>query len=164
MDVLILMRHGKAVRDDEAPSDRERGLTARGRRDARAAGERLVAAGLIPARILVSGAQRTRETHEALAECLPAPSELIDGLYMATAKTIWNAAMAGGEGAVMVIGHNPGIHELAASLAKQSHERSPAANAIRLAMPTAAYAAFSITGSTRDAAGPRLLSTWSPKD
>jgi phosphohistidine phosphatase len=164
LDILILMRHGKAVRDDEAPSDWERGLTPRGRRDARAAGERLAEAGLIPARILVSGARRTRETHEALAESLPGPFELSDGLYMASAKAIWTAATAAGDGAVMVIGHNPGIQELVASLVDQSHERSPAANAIRLSLPTAAYAAFSIAGSTRDAAGPRLLSAWSPKD
>lgn len=164
MDVLILMRHGKAVRDDEALSDRERGLTPRGRKDARTAGERLAEAGLAPSRILVSGARRTRETHEALAERLPAPAEFIDTLYMASAKTIWNAAMAGGDGVVMVIGHNPGLQELAASLVEQSHEHSPAACAILNSLPTAAFAAFSIAGSARDAAGPRFLSAWSPKD
>lgn len=163
MDVLILMRHGKAMRDDEAPSDRERALTPRGQRDAASAGQHLAEAGLKPARILVSGARRTRETYEALAESLTAPAELLDVLYMASAKTIWNAAAACGSGAVMVIGHNPGVHELALALLEQSHDRSAAADAIRLSMPTSAYAAFSLSGSTREAAGPRLLGAWSPK-
>jgi phosphohistidine phosphatase len=164
LDVLILMRHGKAVRDDEAPSDRERGLTPRGRRDAKAAGEHLIEAGLMPGRILVSGAARTRQTFEALSERLPAPVDFVDRLYMASAGTIWNAAMETGDRAVMVIGHNPGIHELIATLTEQTHDRSPTANALGLHLPTAAYAAFSLSGSTRGAAGPRLLSSWSPKD
>jgi phosphohistidine phosphatase len=162
MDVLILMRHGKAVR--EAPSDRERGLAPRGVREAAAAGAQIVAAGLTPDRVLVSAAERTRQTYAALAGDVTAPAEFLEPLYMANAKTIWDAAAASGGRVVLVIGHNPGMHELAIDLVAQSHEKSAATKTIRERFPTSAFAAFSITGDVRHAAGSRLVAHWSPKD
>jgi phosphohistidine phosphatase len=164
MDVVILMRHGKAVRDHEAPSDRERGLTARGRNDAKAAGAMLRESGLAPDRILVSSAERTRQTYAALGLSIAPAATFEDDLYMASADAIWNAAERSGGSTVLVIGHNPGLHELAADLAEQTHERSAATKSLRQHLPTSAFAVFSIAGSRRRAAGPRLLAIWTPKD
>src|SRR5262245_54911270 len=113
MEVLILLRHGKAVGHDEADSDRARGLTARGKREAAQAGRTIAEAGLCPDKILVSTALRTRETFEALAPSVNVAPTFIDDLYMADDTAIWaHAARAGGK-TVLVIGHNPGLHDLA---------------------------------------------------
>ena len=160
MEVLILMRHGKAVRPDEAPSDKARGLTERGQRDAKEAGEKLAAAGLKPDRILVSTAVRTRETYSALAKSFSAKPDFVEALYMADAKHIWDEAERSGGDVVMVIGHNPGMHDLAADMLAQAHDRSALGKTISAHMPTAAFAAFSLAGTARHAAGPRLLTAW----
>ena len=162
MNVLILMRHGKAVRDSEAPDDKSRDLTNRGRRQAAEAGIALKAAGINPDRILVSGAARTRQTYAALSGQFDAAPTFLDDLYMASAETVWNEAIRTGGEVVLVIGHNPGLQALAASLGAQSHDQSAAAKALRQHLPTSAYAAFSIAGTRFDAAGPRLISVWSP--
>ena len=62
MRTLILMRHAKAVKASEAPSDETRGLTGRGERDAAEPRGALAGFGLAPQLALVSSARRTRET------------------------------------------------------------------------------------------------------
>jgi phosphohistidine phosphatase len=59
---LILLRHAKAADPDDYATDIERPLTARGHRDATAAGEWLRAQDLAPDAVLCSPAVRTRET------------------------------------------------------------------------------------------------------
>ncbi len=162
MNMLILMRHGKAVRENEAPDDKSRNLTDRGRRQAAEAGAALKAAGINPDRILVSGAARTRQTYAALAGQFDAAATFLDDLYMASAETVWTEAIRTGGEAVLVIGHNPGLQVLAASLGIQSHDQSVAAKALQQHLPTSAYAAFSVAGTRSDAAGPRLISVWAP--
>jgi phosphohistidine phosphatase len=164
MEVLILMRHGKAVGPDEAATDKARGLTERGRREAREAGEHLADARLAPDRILVSTATRTRETYAALAGKPAGEADFVEALYMADSEQIWAEAVRSGGDVVMVIGHNPGLHDLAADLIAQAHDRSALGRMLGEHMPTSAYAAFSLSGSTLRAAGPRLLSAWSAKE
>jgi phosphohistidine phosphatase len=119
---------------------------------------------LIPDRILVSPALRTRETYEALAQTLAAKPTFSAALYMASPEAVWDAAVRSGGSTVLVIGHNPGLHELAAGLIAQAHDRSAAGRTLAEHLPTASLAAFSVTGERLDAAGPRLLAYWSPKD
>jgi Phosphohistidine phosphatase SixA len=61
MPTLVVLRHAKAVHT-LGLADLDRTLTDRGRRDAAAAGAWLRAQGLLPAQVLCSPAQRTRET------------------------------------------------------------------------------------------------------
>jgi phosphohistidine phosphatase len=164
MDVLILMRHGKAVRDSQAPSDRARGLTSRGAREAMLAGAHMVEAGLKPDRILVSAAERTRQTYAALAAGFRATPEFLEPLYMASSDTIWHLAADSGGEIVLAIGHNPGMHELASALLDQAAEDSAAAESIRADFPTSAFAAFAFTRQQRAAPLVRLIASWSPKD
>jgi phosphohistidine phosphatase len=164
MKTLILMRHAKAVREHEAPSDRERRLTVCGRRDAEAAGAALRAEGLHPDLALVSAAARTRETaFHALAGIAPLTQQVEETLYLASPDAIWDAAAASGGEAVLVIGHNPGLQELAAELIAQAHDHSRAALETREHFPTAAFAAFEVSGDTRTAAGARLIAAWRPQ-
>jgi phosphohistidine phosphatase len=163
MQSLILLRHAKAVRPHEAPNDRARRLTGRGRRDAAEAGSAIGALDLRPNVVLVSTAARTRETWEIAQSGLDWKPEVIltDALYGAGAEAIWREAdEAVGEddaGGVIVVGHNPGLHELVARLIRQTHDKSRAAQLMIEHLPTSGFAAFSLTGSALFAAGPTLV-------
>lgn len=165
MPTLILQRHAKAVRDHEAPSDQARGLTARGRSDAAAAAREMIALGLRPSAALASSAARTRQTFES-ADWSGLAARFEDALYLAPPETIWRLAqpLLAPEETVLVIGHNPGMQELIAALIGQAHDHSRAARQIADNTPTAAFAAFSVEPGPLDAAAPRLLAAWSPKD
>ncbi len=163
MRTLILLRHAKAVRAHEAPSDEERVLTGRGRRDAEAAGEAISAAGLAPVLALVSSAQRTRETAEHALKDFGLAVEHDEALYLASPEGIWDAFVASDAASVIVVGHNPGIGELAALLVREAHDGSKLARAVASDFPTAAWAAFEVKSELLRAAGPRLLAAWRPE-
>lgn len=115
MDRLILMRHGKAERDSESGDDFDRRLDARGVRESVAMGETLADLGLIPDLVLVSSAARTRDTWAAVKPSFPnAASRYEDSLYHADDRMVRRMAEQAGEpgGAIMVVGHNPGLQEL----------------------------------------------------
>lgn len=118
MHTLHLLRHAKSSADEG--EDRERPLSRRGREAARRLGEALPALGTIDL-VLCSTALRTRETAAlALAGLRPPPRiRYEDGLYLAGPGALLRRLrrLAETDGAVMVIGHNPGLHELAIALA-----------------------------------------------
>jgi phosphohistidine phosphatase len=120
MHQLHLLRHAKSTWDDDA-DDHERPLNKRGRETARLIGESLPKAIGALDLVLCSSALRTRETAElALAGLRPAPRILFeDELYLATQSALLHRLRELDErcDAVMVIGHNPGLHELAIGLA-----------------------------------------------
>jgi phosphohistidine phosphatase len=112
---LMLLRHAKTEKAAPGQSDRERVLNDRGRKDAPKLGAYLVRHALIPDRVIVSSSRRTRETWERLALAFPKPPPVAyeDRLYDASAKQILAVALEGSARTLMLIGHNPGLHELA---------------------------------------------------
>jgi phosphohistidine phosphatase len=143
--VLHLLRHAKSSWRDAGLEDRDRPLNPRGHH----AGE-LVAALLaregLPDLVLCSSALRTRETFEHLTRAYgrtPVVS-IEDGLYLATARRLLERieAVEDNVTTLLVIGHNPGLHELAVALARHG----PRADRARLAakFPTAALASFHV--------------------
>lgn len=162
MSTLILMRHAKAVRAHEAPSDEARGLTGRGRRDAAAAGAAMEDAGLKPKLALVSSAQRTRDTVEGLQN-FALEIRFEDALYHAAPEGLWDAFISSDSDSVVIIGHNPGIGELVSMLVHQAHDGSKLAREFSGHFPTAAFAAFEIRGDLMRAAGSTLIGAWKPK-
>lgn len=116
---LILTRHAKSSWDDPAQDDHDRPLNARGRRSARELGDWLASRGYEPEEVLCSTAARTRETWEQLAA---APLEVRPQLryektlYQATPEIMLAVLRTASAPTVMMIGHNPGIAELAAML------------------------------------------------
>jgi len=124
MRTLILFRHAKAVRAHEAPDDKSRALTGRGRREASLAGAAMEAAGLKPALALVSTATRTRETAEGGLANFKLEMRFEDALYHAAPEGIWDAFESTEAGSVVIVGHNPGIGELASMLVHQAHDGS----------------------------------------
>lgn len=163
MRTLILMRHAKAMRPHEAPDDRARGLTGRGRREAAASGAAMEDAGLKPELALVSTAQRTRETAALGLANFAIETQFEDALYHAAPEGIWDAFSASDADSVVIVGHNPGLHELVAMLIRQAHEGSKLARAFEAGFPTSAFAAFEIRGDLLQAAGPRLMAAWRPE-
>lgn len=139
MAQLILLRHAKAESASGTGRDFDRGLTERGHRDAAIMGRALAQAGYAPDRVLVSTARRSMETWDGLAPAFPdAQVEESRALYLATREQLAEAAQDGlAAGSVMIIGHNPGLHELALMLAGASPDRLDS-------FPTAAAAVFEI--------------------
>ena len=145
MQRLILLRHGKADSVSSLGGDLERGLTDRGRRDTALMGRVLAEAGFTPDLVLVSSARRTRETWEEVSPAFPkAAVEFSRGLYLASREHLLHALDATGDTAtcLMIIGHNPGLHELA--LACASPEQIDEAGALD-SFPTAAAGVFGRT-------------------
>lgn len=137
---LVLLRHAKAAANSDTGEDFDRPLAPRGRDDAPVVGKALAAAGADPQVVLVSGAKRTRETWQLMAPNFPkAKVEFRDELYLGEAELLFKAAESAGVERVMVIAHNPGLHELASRMA-------PRMNALELKLrakyPTAAGAIF----------------------
>lgn len=123
MKALTLARHAQAEWQGAAPSDFERALTPRGFSEATSMARRLIGReALHPQRILVSPAVRALHTAQIFARELELPGSAlvrIDALYLATPEVIL-AAIAGVPKEierVMVVGHNPGVSELARQLA-----------------------------------------------
>jgi phosphohistidine phosphatase len=126
---LILMRHAKSSWDDPAMPDAARPLNKRGRKSATAIGKWLRKREVIPAAVLSSPSQRTRETWERVAAELGAKGAVLpqprwdDALYLAEpADMLAVLRTATGPGPVMMLGHNPGISLFAGAIL----ERAPA--------------------------------------
>ncbi len=171
MRQLLLLRHAKSSWDDPRLPDHARPLNARGRRAAGAMGEAMRELGLAPDVVLVSSARRTLQTLEALGPFEDQPLvEPMDALYLAP----WSALLETLKGvretarSVLLLGHNPGLHELALALAGPAAMASGGLAPRRLAeaYPTAALAEFSVALPWRllEPAGGRLLRFMTPAD
>jgi phosphohistidine phosphatase len=151
MDRLIVMRHAKAERRAESGRDFDRALTERGREDAALMGRVLAKAGLAPDVAVVSPAKRTEETWAEAAAAFPGARQEGDrSLYNASAQSLWEAAQKAGRTAqaVLVVAHNPGVHELAVALLREGSAAPALIAKAAERFPTSTAMAF-----TFDAAG-----------
>ena len=114
---LLLLRHAKAENSEPGMSDHDRTLAVRGRKDAPTIGAYIAHHALQPDQVLVSDARRTRETWERLAMALssPPPVSYVAALYNAGPDAILEIVKesAGTARTLLVIGHNPGLHDAA---------------------------------------------------
>jgi phosphohistidine phosphatase len=119
---LMLLRHAKSDWPDVP--DRDRPLAKRGRRDAPRIGRWLHDRGYLPDTVVCSAARRTRQTWELVApELGGSPSVTFEPrAYAASAQALLYLAheLSGRYRAALLIGHNPGLAELASSLAEPS--------------------------------------------
>ena len=117
---LFLIRHAKAE-PGIGQDDYERALTDRGRDDARRIARVLADADPLPDVLVYSGALRTKQTAEIFAAYWPRRVELQEevGLYDATQEALFSRTRAISDTVecVGLVGHNPGIGELATTLA-----------------------------------------------
>lgn len=169
MRQLLLLRHAKSSWDDAKLADRDRPLNERGRRAAGTMRRAMRELGLVPDLVLVSTARRTLETLEALEPWDDQPLvEPMDSLYLANLSQLLAALNGVAETvrSVLLIGHNPGLHELAVTLAgPRGLESGEAGRRLAEGFPTGALADFAIAGSwwQLDAGGGRLQHFLTPR-
>jgi phosphohistidine phosphatase len=150
---LVVVRHSKA--EQAGPTDLERELTPRGRRDAVAAGSWLSSLGVVPETALVSAATRTRQTWAAAAEGAGWELEptFDQGLYAAGPDTVLDLLRTLDDGCTtaVVIGHNPTMAVLA-QLLDDGEGDTESGTAMALGFPTSAVAVFAYDGEWVDLA------------
>ena len=116
---VMLLRHAKSKKA-LGMSDHARRLKGRGKSDAPVIGAYMARHELVPDLVLVSTAERARQTWERLATALPAPPRVVyeDRLYNAGADAI--IALVKGTAptvrTLLLVGHNPGLHDAARRL------------------------------------------------
>jgi len=118
---LTLVRHAKSDWGDASLDDFDRPLNRRGERDAPEMAQRLVAAGLVPTRIITSPARRAMTTARVFAKGLGyPPSRIVKAgeAYLATPDQLLDVVRRHGGRArhLMLFGHNPGISSFGALL------------------------------------------------
>ena len=141
---LILMRHAKSDWSSHT-ADIERPLNDRGRRDAVSMGEYLKQLDLVPDRMLVSSAQRTRETASLLLNNLPVDENNItfdQQLYLAGMDTLRETIeLYASEGqCLLILAHNPGMDYMVSYLASSPPSLSESGKL----MTTCAAACFTL--------------------
>ena len=145
---LMLLRHAKTENDAPSGRDQDRRLDKRGRHDAAEIGGWIGRHPPFPDLVLVSDAVRALQTWEiaweAMKERASEPQvELMPELYCADVtqllETIRDASSADPR-RLMIVGHNPGMHELALALAGSGEHAGRKALADNL--PTSGLAIF----------------------
>ena len=160
MRKLILFRHAKAERRAASGEDYDRDLAERGVADAVIMGRVLAERGHAPDLALVSGAVRTRATWAALSSAFPgARMEVDEDLYnapaarlIAAARSKADSAASAETGCIIVIAHNPGLHEAALQLLAAGGAGAAETYQLRQGMPTATAGVFDMSSEA-----PRLL-------
>jgi phosphohistidine phosphatase len=139
---LYLLRHAKA--EPVAPGgDIDRPLSRRGIASCGLIAEFIRDSDIAPDLVLCSSARRTRQTVEAIGAALPAEVPVLteDRLYLASAPDLLDRLREIDDGvpSVLLVGHNPSIHELAVGLLHNGEQ------AALPSFPTAGFAVHELT-------------------
>jgi len=144
---LMLLRHAKSEKPEPGLHDRDRRLNARGRNDAALIAAYMVQHTLLPDRVIISSAQRTRETWERMAPAFSTspPAGFEDRLYEAGTDAILTVIKGTDRAAsaLLVIGHNPGMYDTARLLLAH---RGGGAHQLDDGLPTAGLIVINFAG------------------
>lgn len=151
---LYLLRHAKSSWAEDGLDDHARPLAPRGEDAVERLRRHVRRAGITPALVLCSSARRTVMTLEGIARALRKDVETVidDDLYAASAGRLLSRLrqVPDAVSSVMLIGHNPGLEDLADLLVGAGDEAPRARMAAKF--PTAALATLRIGGSWGDLA------------
>lgn len=143
MKTLTLLRHAKSSWDDSVPRDFDRPLNRKGERAAAAVGRHLKAEGLVFDHVIASPAQRCVETFETFRETYGAISAPTwdKRIYLASCMTLLDLVheVSDGVDRLLLVGHNPGLEDLALLLVPES-DASPLRATLEEKFPTASVA------------------------
>ena len=146
---LMLLRHAKTETDAPSGRDQDRRLDDRGHKDAARMGDWIAAHPPFPNSVLVSHAVRARQTWDiawgAMKDRVAAPEvEILPELYGADPAqlldSIRTATAPANPKHLLLVGHNPGMHEVALMLLGSGDPAG--ARALRDNLPTAGLAIF----------------------
>jgi phosphohistidine phosphatase len=140
---LLLLRHAKSSWNDPELADYDRPLSARGRKAAKLVGAYLRREQIQTSLALCSSARRARETLDLVA--VSGEIQIERELYGASPSQLLARLRRVPDGidAVMLIGHNPAIHDLAVALITDTSELAARR------FPTGALATLTLRGSWR---------------
>ena len=145
MKRVYLLRHAKSSWKDRSRADRDRPLAGRGKRAAKAVAGHIEAERIRPELVLCSPARRTRETLERVEAAFGDRVEVRyeEALYGASEAELLDRlhALPAEVNSVMIIGHNPGLENLALALASEGAERAR----MEEKYPTAALATIDLS-------------------
>lgn len=159
---FVLFRHAKAVRPHEARDDFDRGLTPDGVLTAQRQSARLKEAGFVPDVTLVSTALRAAQTWEAASAHFPDTRvRLTRTLYLASPTVYLESAELSKAHMVLLIAHDPGLHDLARWFMKGQKGTSVEADNLRAELPTSGIAWFVADDTAKN--GFRLKQYFAPK-
>jgi phosphohistidine phosphatase len=116
---LLLLRHAKTERAEAGERDRDRKLTARGRSDAPVIGAYMLRHGLVPDLVLLSPVTRAEETWALVAASFAKAPQVVknERIYNAGPEVLVRLIRETRDAhALLVVGHNPGLHDLAVQL------------------------------------------------
>lgn len=121
MKTLTIFRHAKSSWANADIEDHDRPLNKRGEREAPIMGDLIKAAGIRPSLIISSTALRAWRTARIIANQISYPIEFLQrepSLYHAGINRLLELIAAQDEGFnnIMIIGHNPGLTDLASEL------------------------------------------------
>lgn len=126
MKTLMVLRHAKASQEDRFAVDFDRPLTPRGRKQALALGRMMRASDLAFDAIVASPAVRVVETIAGVMEGIGARFDPVYDrrLYSASPKALIEVIQGTDDkvGRLLIVGHNPGLHQLLLSLAQDDRE------------------------------------------
>ena len=145
MKRLILMRHAKTEPWTEGLDDFARALLPRGMTDAQLVAEEIKRRDWSPNLILVSTARRARETCSEVAKIIEDERvRPMEALYLSGMRGLNEAVRsAEAEASVMLIGHNPGLHDFACEIFREGGTRNhPASLRLHEKFPTGCTALF----------------------
>ncbi len=139
---LILLRHAKSAWDNPSLADFDRPLSSRGRKAAPLVGAYLARRRMLPDLVLTSSAERALETLNLVCagwQTKPTVRRL-KSLYLAMPREMLRRLQAVGRDpdCIMLVGHNPGIADLANWLC--SHGKSEQRAGLAHKFPTGAVA------------------------
>jgi phosphohistidine phosphatase len=141
MRYLSLLRHAKSNWDEAVPRDFDRPLNARGRRAAAAMGRHIAGEGIVFDAVIASPAVRVAETVAGVEAALGRSLGSVEDrrIYMASAVTLLELVQSQPDVPhLLLVGHNPGLEDLALLLARD--DAAPARAAIVEKYPTGALA------------------------
>jgi phosphohistidine phosphatase len=121
---LTLLRHANAEWKDASIADFDRPLNKKGLGEAEAIGKLLMENELVPDLMISSTAKRTQQTADIVSRQLGLATRRVkfaEPLYLAREQVILALVQATGPKVehLAIVGHNPGISELARSLAPE---------------------------------------------
>lgn len=150
MKTLTLLRHAKSGWDAPVARDFDRPLSPRGRKAARAMGREMKRLQLAFDRVIASPAARVTGTIAGLEEEYGALGPDFDErVYLASVETLFEIVRGADDAGqrLLIVGHNPGMEQLALLLARKGGPR----DAIAAKYPTGALAELRFeTQSWRD--------------
>jgi phosphohistidine phosphatase len=143
---LMLLRHAKTENDAPSGRDQDRRLDERGRKDAAEIGGWMALHPPFPDSVLVSTAVRSEQTWDIVWDAMsgtgPRPKvKLMDELYGADPSDllrIIHAAATEDPKRLLLVGHNPGLHEVAFALTGSG--KAEARSALADNLPTSGLA------------------------